>query len=523
MQQEVLRAFKFALDPTSAQAEAFTRHAGTARWAFNHALGMKMAAHQQWRREVQALVDQGVPEAEARTKVRVPVPSAVAVQKHLNLIKGDSRTGGLTDGVHGPGRPCPWWHEVSTYAFQAAFRDADRAWANWLASVAGHRAGRKIGYPRFKKKGRSRDSFRIHHDVKKPTIRLDGYRRLLVPRLGSVRLHNSAKRLARLVGRGHAVVQSVTISRAGNRWYASVLACVTQDIPDRPSRRQNQAGTVGVDLGVKTLAALSAPIAMPGRAPALLVPNPRHLAADARRLAKAQRALARTAKGSNRRRNAARRVSGIHHRISERRATYLHTVTKLLASGYATVAAEDLNVSGMSASARGTVEAPGKRVRQKAGLNRSILDASPGEFRRQLTYKTSWYGSRLAVCERFFPSSKTCSACGWQNPRLTLADRVFACAQCELVIDRDLNAARNIAAHAVPVPQPGTVASGTGETKNARGAAKRPATPRGGRQAASKREDPAPAAGPPRESNPPAIPNPREPSPRAMPAESPIP
>ncbi|MER7877659.1 helix-turn-helix domain-containing protein [Streptomyces solisilvae] len=206
MRQEVLRAFKFALDPTRTQVEAFTRHAGAARWAFNHALGMKVAAHQQWRREVRVLVDQEVPEAEARKQVRVPVPTKPAIQKHLNRVKGDSRRGDLAEGAYGPVRPCPWWHEVNTHAFQSAFIDADRAWQNWLESLRGVRAGRRVGYPRFKKKGRARESFRLHHDVKRPAIRLVGYRRLRLPTVGEVRLHESAKRLARLADRGQAVV-----------------------------------------------------------------------------------------------------------------------------------------------------------------------------------------------------------------------------------------------------------------------------------------------------------------------------
>ncbi|MGW6742867.1 RNA-guided endonuclease InsQ/TnpB family protein [Streptomyces sp. NPDC055025] len=507
MQSEVLRAFRFALDASPAQEEALSRHAGAARWAFNHALGMKIAAHRLWRTEVQALVDSGVTETQARKTVRVPVPTKPSIQKHLNRIKGDSRIGGLPEGVLGPERPCPWHHEVASHALQSAFIDADRAWANWLSSLSGRRAGRAMGYPRFKKKGRSKDSFRLHHDVKKPTIRPEGYRRLLLPRLGSVRIHCSAKRLARLIRRGHATVQSVTISRAGTRWYASVLTKVTQEIPERPTRRQRQAGTVGVDLGVKVLAALSAPINLPGHQSTLMVPNPRHLQADRRRLARAQRALSRTSKGSAGRRKAARWVGAVHHRIAERRATYLHTLTKQLATSFSTIAVEDLNVTGMTASARGTVKQPGKRVRQKSGLNRSILDASPAEIRRQLTYKTSWYGSRLALCDRWFPSSKTCSACGWQNPRLTLADRVFTCGQCELVIDRDLNAARNIATHAIPVPPTGTVASGTEETQNARGAATRPSTLRGTRQAATKREDTGPPGQvPPQRSDPLTLP-----------------
>lgn len=493
--QETLKAFRFALDPTPAQEADLRRYAGAARWAFNHALAAKVAAHEEWRAQVAAMVESGIDEAAARKQVKVPIPGKPAIQKAWNQAKGDSRTG--EDGC------CPWWHEVNTYCFQSAFADADTAWKNWLDSIAGRRAGRRVGYPRFKRKGRSRDSFRIHHDVKKPGIRLVTYRRLRIPKLGEIRVHGSAKRLARLINRGNAVVQSVTVARSGHRWYASVLCKVTQDLPERPTHRQAAAGTVGVDVGVTHLLALSRPVDF-GAGPTQLVDNPRHLKAAMRRLKRAQQALSRTQKGSARREKAKRRVARLHGQVTERRATFLHTLTKRLATGHAAVAIEDLNVAGMTRSARGTVDAPGRKVRQKAGLNRAILDASPGELRRQLTYKTSWYGSQLAVCDRWFPSSKTCSACGEQNPRLTLADRVFTCS-CGLVLNRDVNAARNIAAHAVIAPSVGAVASGRGETLNARGALVSPATPRGGWRGALKREGVAPAT-PPQRSNSLALP-----------------
>ena len=501
MPTEVLRAFKFTLDPTPAQAEALARHAGAARWAFNHALAAKVAAHERWRTEVAALVAHGVPEAEARKRTRVPVPTHPAIKKALNQVKGDSRKG--VDGV------CPWWHEVSTYCFQSAFDDADRAWRNWLDSLSGKRAGRRVGYPRFKKKGRSRDSFRLHHDVKKPTIRLAGYRRLRLPKIGEVRLHDSGKRLARLTDRGQAVVQSVTISRGGHRWYASVLCKVTTDLPEKPTARQRDAGRVGVDVGVKYLAALSKPLDA-GDGTTRFVLNPRHIRAAEKRLTRAQRALSRTRKGSARREKAKRRVGRLHHEVTVRRVMALHRLTKRLATGFAVVAVEDLNVAGMTRSAKGTIEAPGRRVRQKAGLNRAILDASPGELRRQLTYKTSWYGSRLAVLDRWFPSSKTCSDCGWQNPRLTLSDRVFVCGDpsCGLRMDRDVNAARNIERHAELADS--HVACDTRETQNARGVPVRPAVPRGRGRGAAKREDTGPPGlVPPQRSDPLAFPHQR--------------
>lgn len=492
---EVLRAFRFCLDPSVSQREALARHAGSSRWAFNHALAAKVAAHEEWRAKVAELVESGVEEAAARKRVKLPTPTKPAIQKAWNATKGDSRK--ELDGC------CPWWHEVNTYAFQSAFIDADTAWKNWLDSLTGKRGGRRVGYPRFKKKGRARDSFRLHHDVKKPTIRLASYRRLRLPRIGEVRLHESAKRLGRMVDRGQAVVQSVTVSRTGDRWYASVLCKVQQHIPELPTRRQAAAGAVGVDAGVKVLAALSKPLA-DGR---VLVDNPRHVRAAEKRLTKAQRALSRTQKGSVRREKAKRRVARLHHQVAERRAGVLHQLTKQLATGFATVAVEDLNVAGMTRSSRGTVEKPGKKVRQKAGLNRAILDASPAELRRQLAYKTSWYGSQLAVLDRWFPSSKTCSDCGWQNPSLSLSDRTFHCGNetCGLKLDRDVNAARNIERHAVSPDL--SVACDKRETLNARRAPVRPAAPRDSRRGALKREDTGPPGPvPPQRSDPLASP-----------------
>jgi transposase len=278
---EQFRAFRFALDPTTAQRQDLGRHVGAARWAYNHALARKVAAHQQWRSQVAALIDAGVPEDDVRRQIKVRIPTKPTIQLALNRAKGDDRTG--HDGL------CPWWHEVSTYAFQSAFVDADTAWANWLASLSGRRTGRKIGYPRFKKKGRSRDSVRLHHDARRPTIRLDGYRRLMVPRIGSIRLHDSGKRLTRYLTRTGGQIQSVTLSRSGKHWYAAVLVKSPAAEPSTASRAQRIAGTVGVDLGVTRLATLSTGIDTS-------YPNPRHLAVARRQLTRAQRALSRTQK-----------------------------------------------------------------------------------------------------------------------------------------------------------------------------------------------------------------------------------
>lgn len=468
-----LRAYRYALDPTYAQLESLQRHAGAARWAFNHSLAAKIAAHQTWRAQVDQLVDeQSIPREVARTQARTPMPTKPTIQREWNRLKGDTRT--MTPGY------APWWHEVSTYAFQSAFIDADAAWRNWLDSLQGRRAGRQVGYPRFKKKGRSRESFRIHHDVKRPTIRPITYRRLLVPRLGEVRVHGTMKRLTRAIARGEAIVQSVTISRSGSRWYASILTKTTAQ-PRQATRAQRTAGTVGVDVGVKQLAALST---------GELIPNPRHLRRARRRLVKVQRALSRTQPTSRGRQRARARLARAHHEVTQQRSTALHQLTKRLTTRWASVAIEDLHLAGMTASARGTIDNPGRNVAAKAGLNQAILDAGLAELRRQLTYKTRWYGADLVVIDRWAPTSKTCSTCGWRNPSLSLSERTYQCQSCGLRIDRDLNAAINIrAAVTDPAAWQAAVASGIGETQNARGGPVRPEHPSGAGQGLPKRED----------------------------------
>lgn len=405
---------------------------------------------------------------------RIPDP-AEAEKTARKTVKVKSPSGYETIKLFCADPEKAWYLEVNRYAISTGMAAADTAWKNWLNSLAGRRAGARIGYPRFKAKGRARDSFRLHHDVKRPTLRPDGYRRLNLPAKagGSIRLKGNLRQLARRINRGTAVIQSVTISRHGQRWYASVLAKETVPAPVT-TKRQQAAGTIGVDLGVTHLAALS---------DGTLVTNPRHARNAARRVKKAQQALARSGwrltdgelvhDVKDRRRRtptsgrlrAQARLAKALALVAEQRATTLHTLTKRLAIEYAVVAIEDLNVAGMTSSARGTLEAPGRNVRAKAGLNRSVLDVAPGEFRRQLTYKTSWYGSRVAVIDRWAPTSKTCSACGAVKAKLGLSERTYRC-DCGLVMDRDVNAARNIARLADTVLDD---ASGTGESINARG------------------------------------------------------
>ncbi|MFD7398091.1 RNA-guided endonuclease InsQ/TnpB family protein [Streptomyces virginiae] len=459
---ETLRAYRYALDPTPAQVEILQRYATAARCGYNFALGYMVAVHQKWARGRDALIAAGMDKAVAnKAAPKVKVPNAFRAQAFFRETKGLPFTGPLPEGAERT-TPYPWWEGVSNRAYYTAMDDAATAWKNWMDSASGRRAGGPVGYPRFKRRGRARERFRLVHNVKKPEIRFETSRRLRIPGGGgqsafTVRLHQDARDLLRLIADGRAVVNSLTVSRDGHRWHASVLCRVEQHIPSGPSRRQAAAGRIGADLGVKALAALSDPLTLtPAAGPTTLIPNPRHLAATERKLARAQRVMSRrfvrgAAQQSKGYAQARARVAKLHAQLAARRTGALHLISKRLVQQYAEIALESLNTKGMTSSAKGTLQSPGRNVRQKAGLNRAILDAGFGELNRQITYKAAWHGATLARVPTFFPSSKTCSACGWINTELTLADREFACRSCGIVLDRDANAARNIKNHALPV------------------------------------------------------------------------
>ncbi|SFE43265.1 putative transposase [Actinopolyspora alba] len=225
----------------------------------------------------------------------------------------------------------------------------------------------------------------------------------------------------------------VVVSREQDgRWY--VTFAVDTDDPE-PAPPTGEA--LGIDLGVKDFATLST---------GETIANPKHLDRKERTLARYQRQMARKQRDSNNRRKAKRTLARAHRKIRHARADFLHRTTTNLVRRADVIAIEDLNVSGMTSSAKGTTDKPGRNVKAKAGLNRAVMDAALGEFRRQLEYKTTRAGKTLVVIDRWYPSSKTCSACGHLLPSLTLSTRAWTCPDCGTRHDRDHNAAKNILA-----------------------------------------------------------------------------
>lgn len=360
----VKQAFKYELAPTPRQANLLARAAGTARFAFNWGLSM-----------ARGLLGKGL-----------PIPSAPELHRAWNVFKRES---------------APWWSEVSKCAPQEALRDLRRAFENFFASRKGERAGPKVGFPHYRKKGLD-DRFRLTGSIRV------GRHGVKLPRIGWVRTKEAT---AKFRGR----VLSATVRREADRWYVSLAVEV-----ERPEPRLHAGGIVGVDLGLKAFAVLSdATVVAPGKA--LM----RALSALRRR----SKAHSRTKKGSNRRRKSALSLARLHRRVRNQRGDFHHQLSTTLTKTKSVVVIEDLAVRNM--------------VKNRS-LARAIADAGWGDFRRMLEYKATWYGCRIVVADRFYPSSKTCSACGFVKAEMPLSERVFSCEGCGLVIDRDLNAAINL-------------------------------------------------------------------------------
>jgi putative transposase len=395
------QAYRFALDPTAAQERALRSHAGASRFAWNWGLAKCVERY----------------EAERKWY------SAAELHRLWNAEK--KTTPDLA-----------WWSENSKCAYQEAFRDLERALRDYVKSRKGQRKGRRLGFPRFKKRGRARDSFRFGAGV----MRCAG-NTVTLPRLGTAGTHEDTSGLASKVADGTARILSATVSRTAQRWFVSFTVEAEREIPGRHAR---PGSAIGIDLGVKTLLT---GVDNAGRVIAVTGPKP--LRTGLRKLRRASRAHSRKRPGSANRRKSAARLARVHARVANVRADALHKATSDLGCRYETVVAEDLNVAGMTRNRR---------------LARAVADQGFGQARRMLAYKTAWNGGTLVVAGRWYPSSKTCSACGWRKPSLTLAERTFRCDACGLALDRDVNAARNLL----------HLAASGAESRNACGAALRP-------------------------------------------------
>ncbi|MFE2581102.1 IS607 family element RNA-guided endonuclease TnpB [Streptomyces sp. NPDC059378] len=410
----VVQAFRFALDPNASQEAALRSHCGAARAAYNWAVGWVTASW--WQRRAEATY--GIPEQHLTQWRPWSLPS---LRKAFNAAK------------YADPRFASWWEENSKEAYSTGLANASAAFANYAKSKNGRRRGQRMGVPRFKSKRKARLACRFTTG----TIRVetDG-RHVTLPRLGTVRTHEPTGKLLTRVQAGTARILSATVRHERGRWFVSLQAEVKREL-ERVTRPEV---VVGIDLGVKSLAVMA-----DSTGEIRTVPNPGHYDGALKQLRRASRTVSRrqgpdrrTGRKPSKRWEKANTVRNrVHHRVANLRADALHKLTATVAAEYGTVVVEDLNVAGMLKNRR---------------LARRIADAGFGEIRRQLHYKTRQrHATRLVVADRWYPSSKICSGCGTVKAKLPLHVRTYQCDACHLVIDRDDNAARNLAALAAAV------------------------------------------------------------------------
>jgi putative transposase len=318
-------------------------------------------------------------------------PTAMDLHRELNKLK-------QTD--------YPWMYEVSKCAPQEALRDLDKAYKNFFRRIELKKQGKwkgKLGFPKFKKRSKAIGSFRLTGSIK---VFSDAVQ---LPRLGRLRLHEHDFIPT------DAKVLSATVSEEAGRWFVSFQVEIEQEKP------QPTASTaVGVDLGIKTLATLSDETTFA---------NPRALKQAQKSLRRLERQQSRRCFGGKNRKKTCKKLAKQHARVAHIRRDAAHKLTSYLCKNHALIAIEDLHVAGML---------------KNHHLAQAVSDSNFGEIGRQLEYKTIWRGVHLVIIDRFYPSSKTCSACRWIDEDLDLSARLFVCEACGLVIDRDLNAAINL-------------------------------------------------------------------------------
>jgi putative transposase len=329
----------------------------------------------------------------------------------------------------------PWRREVYQQVFEEAAVDCGRALAAWSDSRAGKRKGKRVGFPRFKKKADAVPSFRLrnkHRKGHRSAIRVGDTncpRSITLPGVGQIGVHNDTRRLRRMLAKDRAKILFATTSHRAGRWWVSlnVEAADLHLAVHHPGRNQgDKSGWVGVDRG---LTAFAVAAEADGTEVARVEDAPKALAAGMRKQRRLAKSLSRKEVGSRNRRDAAAKLGRYHQHVANVRRHFLHQVSNALVKTHDRIVIEDLNISGMMANRR---------------LARAISDAGWAEFARQLGYKQAWRGGELVVADRWYPSSRLCLQCGAICAGLTLADRVFTC-DCGYSADRDCNAAANLA------------------------------------------------------------------------------
>ncbi len=371
------RSHVIRLNPTKEQAIYFRKACGVARHAYNWALARWKQARAEGK----------------RVKMR-------ELKAEYNRIKREQ---------------FPWCSEVTKCAPEQEFSHLGQAFENYWRMKRDatqpklkhpRKDGEEAGFPHFKSKKKDKLSFYLNNDkffVEGNWIR--------IPKLGKVNMTEPL----RFTGK----IMSAVISQRAGWWFVSIAVEVEHETPT------HHGGTVGIDLGLKTLATLS---------DGMVFENQKHYRRSLGRIKGLSKGLSRKGEGSQNWWKATKKLAKAHYRVCCQRADSLHKMTCHVARTYALIGLEDLNAKGMLAN---------------HCLAQAVSDASFFEIKRQLLYKTEQHGGYVQLVDRWYASSKTCSGCGHVKPELSLSERTFVCEACGIVLDRDFNAALNIRDEAI--------------------------------------------------------------------------
>lgn len=380
-------AHKIELNPTVEQVKYLTKACAVDRFTYNWALG---------KYKEQLKVYQESKKDEDR-------PNINKLKKEFNKVKHEQFT---------------WVTEVTKCASEQSFVNLNKAFSNFFNKKL------KSKFPKFHNKDK-KNSFYISNDkfkIKKDLIQ--------IPKLGWVKMKEQLKFTGNIM--------SGTVSLNGNKWFISISVELaekeaevfySEKLTNNPrlkdevkvsNFKEDKSQSIGIDLGIKT-----AVVTSDGEE----IQAPKPLKKFCKKLKRTQKALSRKIKGSKNRNKAKVKLSKLHAKIANIRKDWLHKVTKYLCVNYKTIALEDLHIKGMI---------------KNHNLAKAISDVGLGMFRCFIEYKSKLTNTQVNFIDRFAPSSKTCSCCGWKNEKLSLKDRTFICNTCNLIIDRDYNASINI-------------------------------------------------------------------------------
>lgn len=364
----VEKAYVFRLYPTKAQAELINKTIGCARFVYNYFLDKRIEIYR-----------------DAGTSLSYTKCSAMLTQ-----LKQDK----------------DWLQEVDKFALQNSLRDLNAAYTNFFRELA---KGNKPGFPKFKSKRGSKQSYRTGYTNNNIEVDMDNCR-VKLPKLKWIKFRKS-KKLAKLPD--SIINATITKSPSGKYFVSVVCQAEIEELP-------KTTNYVGYDLGLTTYA-----IGSNGD----IIQNPRYLERELKKLAKLQRRLSRKTKGSKNYEKQRIKVAKQHERISNMRYDFLHQQSTRIVRENQVICLEDLQVKNM--------------VKNKH-LAKTISDAAWGMFRKMINYKAYWYGRTVVIIDKFYPSSKLCNVCGEINPMLTLSMREWKCPKCGTIHDRDKNASLNI-------------------------------------------------------------------------------